>query len=131
MDHFKSFNDTFGHPAGDEALRGVAAAVAGAARATDTVARYGGKEFVLILPDTDYAGAMVLAERCRRAVAAADWGLRPITVSIGVSTLTPDTPGATALVGEADRALYRSKQAGRNLVLHGSSSVQFQATTRA
>ena len=131
VDHFKSFNDTFGHPAGDEALKAVAAAVAGAARSTDTVARYGGEEFVLILPDTDYDGAMVLAERCRRAVADADWASRPVTVSVGVSTLPPETPDAAALVREADEALYRSKQAGRNRVHHGGAAVGLQALTRA
>ena len=131
VDSFKAFNDAFGHPAGDEALKAVAAAVAGAARATDTVARYGGEEFVVILPDTDYAGAMVLAERCRRAVADARWELRPITVSVGVSTLTPETPDAAALVREADEAMYRSKQAGRNRVNHGSGAFRFQSLARA
>ncbi len=131
VDHFKLFNDTFGHPAGDDALKSVAGTLAGAARATDTVARYGGEEFALILPDTDYAGAMVLAERCRRAVAGADWGLRPITVSVGVSTLTEATADAPALVREADEALYRSKQAGRNRVNHGSGAIRLHALTRA
>ena len=131
VDHFKSFNDAFGHPAGDEVLKSVAATVAGAARSTDTVARYGGEEFVLVLPDTDYAGAMVLAERCRQAVADAPWGPRPITVSVGVSTLTPTTADAATLVREADEALYRSKQAGRNRVNHGSGAVGIQALTRA
>ena len=112
-------------------LKAVAAAVVGAARSTDTVARYGGEEFVVVLPDTDYAGAMVLAERCRQAVAGASWGLRPITVSVGVSTLTPGTPDAATLVCEADEALYRSKQAGRNRVHHGSGAVGLHALARA
>ena len=131
VDHFKSFNDTFGHPAGDEVLKIVAGLIAAAARTTDTVARYGGEEFVLVLPDTDYEGAMVLAERCRRAVAAAGWPLRPVTVSVGVSTLTAETRDAAVMVREADGALYRSKQTGRNRVNHGSVSVGFHATTRA
>lgn len=131
VDHFKSFNDTFGHPAGDEVLKIVAALIAGAARTSDTVARYGGEEFVLVLPDTDYEGAMVLAERCRRAVAAAGWALRPVTVSVGVSTLTAETRDAAVMVREADEAMYRSKQTGRNRVNHGSGSVGFHATTRA
>ncbi len=131
VDHFKAFNDTFGHPAGDEVLKAVAATVAGAARSTDTVARYGGEEFVLVLPDTDYAGAMVMAERCRQAVAEAKWQSRPITVSVGVSTLTPETADVAEMVREADEALYRSKQAGRNRVNHGSGAVGLHALTRA
>ncbi len=122
VDDFKHFNDSFGHPAGDAVLKLVAAALAGAARSTDTVARYGGEEFVLVLPDTDHAGAMVLAERCRRAVAGAAWDQRPVTVSVGVSTLTPETPDALTLVREADIALYCSKQGGRNRVHHGSGA---------
>ncbi|WP_020474922.1 diguanylate cyclase [Zavarzinella formosa] len=118
VDHFKLFNDSFGHPAGDEVLKAVAACLQSTIRSTDTVARYGGEEFAVILPDADYAGAMVLAERCRRAIAATSWDKRTVTVSVGVSTLTPATPDATALVQEADQALYRSKHTGRNRVTH-------------
>ena len=85
----------------------------------------------VVQPDTDYDGAMVLAERCRRAVADADWASRPVTVSVGVSTLTAGTPDAAALVREADEALYRSKQAGRNRVHHGGAAAGLQALTRA
>ncbi len=131
VDHFKLFNDTFGHPAGDEALKTVAATIAGLARTTDTVARYGGEEFVVVLPETDYEGAMILAERCRLAVAGAAWGHRPVTVSVGVSTLTAGTRDAAVLVREADEALYHSKQTGRNRVNHGSGSVCFHAIVRA
>jgi diguanylate cyclase (GGDEF)-like protein/PAS domain S-box-containing protein len=123
VDHFKPFNDTFGHPAGDGVLQRVAAHLQDTVRGTDTVARYGGEEFAVVLPDTDHAGAMVLAERLRRAVAGGSWEKRPVTISVGVSTLGPDTPDADALVQEADDALYRSKQAGRNRVHHGSASV--------
>ena len=131
VDHFKLFNDTFGHPAGDEVLKTVAATIAGAARTTDTVARYGGEEFVIVLPETDYEGAMILAERCRLAVAGAAWEHRPVTVSAGVSTLTAETRDAAALVREADEALYHSKKTGRNRVNHGSGSIGFQALTRS
>ncbi len=130
VDHFKQFNDAFGHPAGDAVLQRVAGLLQHTARGTDTVARYGGEEFALLLPDTDYAGAMVLAERLRRAVAGGGWEKRPVTVSVGVATLTPDTAAAAALVKEADQALYRSKQAGRNRVHHGSSVVPQLATAR-
>lgn len=128
VDHFKQFNDTFGHPAGDAVLKAVAAVLQRTARSTDLVARYGGEEFVLVLPDTDRARALVMAERVRRAVAAEAWDKRAITVSVGVSTLTADTPDASALVQEADVALYRSKQAGRNRVSHGSKLVPLPST---
>jgi diguanylate cyclase (GGDEF)-like protein/PAS domain S-box-containing protein len=130
VDHFKAFNDTFGHPAGDAVLRQVARCLEETARTTDVVARYGGEEFAIILPDTDFAGAMVLAERCRRAVAAVAWDQRLVTVSVGVSTLAPTTADPAALVREADEALYRSKQAGRNRVNHGSNTIPAAATTR-
>lgn len=130
VDFFKPFNDTFGHPAGDAILKQVARILADTVRGTDVVARYGGEEFVALLPDTDYAGAMVLAERLRRAVAGGAWEQRPITISVGVSTLTPTTPDAAALVQEADQAMYRSKQAGRNRVSHGSDVIPQMATSR-
>ena len=98
VDHFKSFNDTYGHQAGDDVLRIVARALRDSVRTTDVLARYGGEEFVVILPDTDEDGAVTLAERCRRAVAAVNWTQRPVTVSIGASTLadsTDDAAGST------------------------------------
>ena len=120
VDKFKQYNDTFGHPAGDAVLRQVAQALEHSARDTDVAARYGGEEFVLILPQTDEAGAQVFAERLRETIAAQDWTLRPITVSIGVSTLTLDTPTPESLTECADKALYCSKEAGRNRVTHGN-----------
>lgn len=129
VDHFKQFNDTFGHPAGDAVLRDVAAVLQRTARSTDLVARYGGEEFVLVLPDTDRAGALAMAERVRSAVATGPWDKRGITVSVGVSTVTADTPDAGALVQEADVALYRSKQAGRNRVSHGSGLIPLPTPT--
>lgn len=130
VDHFKAFNDAFGHPAGDAVLTAVGRTLQAVARGTDFVARYGGEEFAVILPDTDYAGAMALAERCRRAIAGRAWDRRPVTASVGVSTLTPTTADAAALVQEADQALYRSKQAGRNRVNHSSGTVPALAAVR-
>ncbi len=130
VDHFKLFNDTFGHPAGDEVLKTVARTLRDTARTTDFVARYGGEEFVVILPDTDFGGAMVLAERFRRAVAAVPWDMRAVTVSVGVATLTATTTDAAGLLREADNALYESKRAGRNRVNHGSGAVPMLATHR-
>ena len=77
----------------------------------------------MILPDTDYAGAIVLAERCRRAVEGNRWDKRAVTVSVGVATLTPTTTDAAELIEQADEALYRSKQKGRNRVTHGTGTV--------
>ncbi len=124
IDHFKEFNDEYGHPAGDECLRQVAQALEGVARRpTDLVARYGGEEFAMILPDTD--NATQLAELCRKAVEAlqikhhyskvAD----VITISAGVCTLTYPDGGMTAasLTKKADQALYQAKESGRNKVV--------------
>jgi diguanylate cyclase (GGDEF)-like protein len=96
-------------------------------RGTDFVARYGGEEFAVLLPDTDHAGAVVLAERLREAVAGARWELRAVTVSVGVATLGPDTADGMAIVQEADTALYRSKQAGRNRVSSDRGTIPLPA----
>ena len=130
VDHFKAFNDAFGHPAGDAVLTRVAAALTAAARGTDVVARYGGEEFAVLLPDTDSAGALVAAERLRRAVASVGWDLRAVTISVGVATRGDDTGDEKVLVTEADQALYRSKREGRNRVNHGSQAVPVGATRR-
>lgn len=130
VDHFKAFNDTFGHPAGDAVLRAVAEQLTDAVRGADFLARYGGEEFAVVLPDTDLDGAMAVGERLRRAVADVRWDRRAITISVGVSTIRPDTPDAEALVQEADRALYCSKQAGRNRVSHGNHVIPKMAGTR-
>ncbi|MGZ6143137.1 MAG: diguanylate cyclase, partial [Myxococcales bacterium] len=118
IDHFKKVNDTYGHPAGDAVLQGVARLAAKQARETDMVARYGGEEMALILPETDAAGALAIAERIRAAVAAArhqtESGLLQVTLSIGVATWPATDPDA--LLEHADKALYRAKQAGRNRV---------------
>jgi len=118
VDHFKLFNDRFGHTAGDEVLRSVGGILRDVGRAMDVVARYGGEEFALILPDTDHSGAMVIAERCRRGIASADWPCRPITVSVGVTTSDSGPVGHQEFLDEADQALYYSKRHGRNRVTH-------------
>ncbi|HTI35378.1 MAG TPA: GGDEF domain-containing protein [Miltoncostaea sp.] len=115
IDHFKSFNDTFGHQAGDETLQAVAAAIAGACRTSDVPARYGGEEMALLLPGGATEDALEVAERIRLAVAAIPLETRQVTVSIGVST-TDGTCSAELLIEAADRALYASKEAGRNRV---------------
>jgi diguanylate cyclase (GGDEF)-like protein len=118
VDHFKSFNDTHGHPAGDEVLRAVGSTLRKDVRAHEVVARYGGEEFAVILPGSAAAASITLATRLRAAVASAPWPLRPITIILGVATTAADTDGPPALLAQADAALYRSKQQGRNRVTH-------------
>jgi diguanylate cyclase (GGDEF)-like protein len=116
IDHFKTFNDRFGHPAGDRVLRRVAHLLRGALRRTDFLARFGGEEFVAVLPGTDLGGAVEVAEWLRRAVADGPWVGRGVTVSIGAATLGPEPARPGRLIRAADRALYRAKAAGRNRV---------------
>ncbi len=124
VDEFKSYNDTFGHPAGDAVLRRVAELLMSVSRTTDVVARYGGEEFVIISPATDCEGAIALAERCREAIENADWNKRLITASVGVATFSSSTATSAALVEAADAALYEAKANGRNRIVHATKCVQ-------
>jgi diguanylate cyclase len=122
IDHFKSINDKYGHPAGDEVIRNVAAILRAALREEDVPGRYGGEEFGVLLPDTPAAGAEVIAERIRRRIegaALARSGLRA-TVSIGIAEIGPEDVDYTVCISHADRALYAAKERGRN------RSVRFQ-----
>ncbi len=121
VDSFKSYNDTFGHPAGDVILRRMASALAQTARLSDTVARYGGEEFSLILPHTDSTEAMIVGERLRALLLRSEWPNRPVTASIGLATLTDSMASPEGLVGAADSALYFAKEHGRNQVVHWDS----------
>lgn len=122
VDHFKQYNDLHGHPAGDACLKAVAQAVQHSmARTTDLVARYGGEELVVVLPDTDATGAAVVAARVVEQVAAlalahgGSGAAAHVTVSVGVAAQVPaDQRSSAALVQEADAALYEAKAAGRN-----------------
>jgi diguanylate cyclase (GGDEF)-like protein len=122
IDDFKSFNDAFGHPRGDDVLRIVSSAVRGALRDMDLPARYGGEEFTVILPETGPEGALKVAERIRAGVAGADLVGRPgepavhRTVSVGVATFPDNATSAAGLVEAADRAMYRAKRAGKDRV---------------
>jgi diguanylate cyclase (GGDEF)-like protein len=127
VDHFKLYNDSQGHQAGDECLKAVAKAINQCFRSGDLVARYGGEEFAMVLPQTDRMGAVQVAERVRAAVAAAALPhpaspvSQQVTISIGVATMTPSPSGASdpkVLIEEADRHLYLAKRRGRNRVNH-------------
>jgi len=120
-DSLKQVNDHHGHDAGNRLLQHLVKAMQGQLRFTDIAARYGGDEFVVMLPDTPERGALEVAERMRRAIEeapfAVDAGRVPCTVSIGVATFPADGRTIEALLARADRALYRAKEAGRNRVV--------------
>lgn len=117
VDHFKSYNDSFGHLAGNTVLRELAGVLREHARETDFVARFGGEEFALILPHTRAEEAAALAERMRVALETTVWSAQyPITASFGVCELMPTMDAPEALVAGADATMYRAKAAGRNRV---------------
>jgi diguanylate cyclase (GGDEF)-like protein len=118
IDHFKKYNDSFGHPAGDALLKQFAKLLIDCSRESDLVARYGGEEFVAILSGTDTGGAKFVAERIRKAVESADWPNHPITASFGVATFNEILAAPADLIEAADKALYAAKAAGRNAVSH-------------
>lgn len=121
VDHFKSFNDSHGHAAGDLVLTKLAALLTRTLRGTDFVARYGGEEFILVLPEAKAESAAMVAERVRRALAAVAFEMKDgtvlprVTISAGVAQHRSGQ-SAAELVKEADAALYRAKDAGRNRV---------------
>jgi len=115
VDHFKRFNDTHGHPAGDDALRAVAAIIGRQVRKDDVAYRYGGEEFCVLLPDTDAASAAVVAERIRRAIETAELPVNAkVTASVGVAAGAAEE--ITGMLDRADGALYDAKDAGRNRI---------------
>jgi two-component system cell cycle response regulator len=120
IDHFKPINDTYGHAAGDEVLKQLAARVADNVRDFDMVARYGGEEFVVIMPTTPPEAAFMVAERVRNRIAGAPFPIPgqeeplEVTVSIGVATTTDPAEEAASLVARADASLYEAKRTGRN-----------------
>jgi diguanylate cyclase (GGDEF)-like protein len=119
-DHFKSVNDTYGHPVGDEVLREIAARIRSAIRDCDDVGRYGGEEFLVLLSNCDERYAHVAGERIRSRIARTPFvttaGPLNVTVSIGIATYGPDPTPGDALVAACDRALYAAKDRGRNRV---------------
>ncbi len=130
IDRFKAYNDTLGHRAGDEALKQVARLIGSGTRSADLAFRYGGEEFVCLLPETDEHGGLVVAERLRRTVedaalphpGTAAGGV--VTISCGIATLEPGGAlSQDALVRTADEALYAAKRAGRNRVEIGGHAL--------
>lgn len=119
VDRFKSYNDRYGHPAGDLVLRELAAVLATTARASDFVARYGGEEFAVLLPDSRASDAAFLAERMRNKLNEVFFGEEKVTASFGCAEYIPGEMTKAELIQEADRALYRAKRDGRNCVRVG------------
>jgi len=117
LDNFKQRNDTYGHDEGDATLRSFADLLRRTARETDLVARHGGEEFIVLLPEADEKEAVGLAQRILDAVRIHPWNFAPVTVSIGASGLTDATPNAARLVTLADEALYASKREGKDRVV--------------
>jgi len=113
LDRFKEINDSFGHAAGDVMLRAVSRLLTSLARQGDTVARWGGEEFVVVLPETDLAGAQRFAERLRRTIEAHAVGEMKTSASCGVARMLPED-SVEELLGAADQALYQAKSNGRN-----------------
>lgn len=128
LDHFKRINDRFGHPTGDEVLRRFAASIFANIRMVDKLGRYGGEEFLLVLPDTNVEQALQIVERLRDTIAGLDWpAISPdltLTISAGLSEIASnDTP--EDLLARTDRALYRAKDAGRDRVLAAAQRRRF------
>jgi two-component system cell cycle response regulator len=122
IDYFKSVNDTYGHDAGDDVLREFANRIRKSIRGIDLACRYGGEEFVVLMPETDLAVATAIAERMRRRIASEPFlvhqgaELIEVTISIGIAALGRGDD-ATMLIKRADQALYHAKRGGRNRVV--------------
>ena len=118
VDHFKHFNDTYGHPEGDRVLKTVARLIEKSIREIDIAARYGGEEFVVICPEKSGTGALVPAERIRKAIEGFDFRINglhvPITVSVGAACYPDNATTKAELIKKSDTALYYSKENGRN-----------------
>ena len=120
IDHFKQINDTFGHLAGDQALKDLASLVKARTRSEEIVARYGGEEFTILIPETGIHGAILLAEHLRHIVESHKFifegEIIPLTVSFGVASITGKRWDSVAFIKATDEALYQAKRMGRNQV---------------
>ncbi len=132
LDHFKQFNDRFGHSAGDAALRGVAQIIEGAIRHVDLAARYGGEEFAVILVDTNARAGLRVADRIRRRVAHdGHGGAGRLTISIGTASYPSDADTAERLIDLADSAMYQAKRLGRDRVAAYSGARALETASEA
>jgi diguanylate cyclase (GGDEF)-like protein len=124
LDHFKQYNDSFGHPAGDQVLKRLGEAMSINIRKEDTAARVGGEEFAIILPGVEYEQVIHFGERLRKVIEQDRGAARPITISLGAATYQFRSKSAPMkrimqqMIAEADRAMYHSKSAGRNQITH-------------
>jgi two-component system, cell cycle response regulator len=123
IDYFKSINDEHGHDAGDDVLRDFALRIKRSIRGIDLACRYGGEEFVIVMPETDLTVASMVAERLRRRIAAEPFAINqgtrniPVTLSIGIAAVRGRDDNAATVLKRADQALYRAKRDGRNRVV--------------
>jgi diguanylate cyclase (GGDEF)-like protein len=128
IDHFKRVNDTYGHQCGDFVLRSISSRISSIIRNVDYLARYGGEEFCCILPETELAPAMVVAERFRKEIMNQECiyneNIIKVTISLGVSTVDEKTASYEDVLKLADRSLYLAKESGRNTVV----SIQYKPT---
>lgn len=131
IDHFKDFNDKYGHLVGDEVLKIVARELMNTVKGRDVVARFGGEEFAVLLPNTGLSGALIVAENLRHSIASRDLTHKDtkenygtITISVGAAQYHPGQDTPTSLIKRADEALYRSKKGGRNRVTQESFVLQ-------
>jgi diguanylate cyclase (GGDEF)-like protein len=124
IDHFKKYNDTYGHQAGDKVIQNVALCIQEGRRSIDVAARIGGEEFALILPETQMEGAQIVAEKIQEVIYKATTFEHPITVSMGISALSGADINAETLFRQADLALYEAKQKGRNRICIFEGSIK-------
>ncbi len=127
VDSFKQYNDSFGHPAGDDVLIRLAQLLCNNTRGADFAARYGGEEFAVLLPNTDKKWAIFMAERLRTAIEGETWPHRAVTASFGAATFhesNHQSEAGAALIKAADKALYHSKRSGRNRVTHTDDAAE-------
>jgi diguanylate cyclase (GGDEF)-like protein len=127
VDQFKAYNDAHGHPAGDEALRRVAAVLRQTTRDVDSIARYGGEEFFVLMPETTATGAADMADRIRKRLAGETLPGGAVTLSFGVAEFPANGDMGEALIHAADAALYEAKRSGRDCVVVAAAAARAKA----